>query len=108
MLGKRNPQRGLFEADHQYGQWVGPGTFYGWLAKQRGRLFRDEDFAGLYCANNGRPSVPPSLLATALMLQHYDGVSDEEAVRHEALHVRAGWKGPPAVCRSKLLKLEAA
>jgi len=79
MLGTRNPQRGLFEADHQYRGWVGEDTFYGWLAKQRGRLFRDEDFAGLYCATNGRPSVPPSVLATALVLQHYDGVSDEEA-----------------------------
>ena len=79
MLGKRSPQRGLFEADHVYLDWVGRKTFYGWLASQRGRLFRDEDFAGLYCPNNGRPSVPPSLLATALLLQWYEDVSDEEA-----------------------------
>jgi len=44
-------------------------------------LFRDEDFVGLYCLTNGRPSVPPSLLATALVLQTYDGVSDDEAKR---------------------------
>lgn len=81
MLGKRKAQRGLFEADTQYGDFVGRQTFYGWLASQRGDLFRDEDFAGLYVLNNGRPGVPPSLLATALVLQTYDGVSDDEAKR---------------------------
>jgi transposase len=81
MLGKRSAQRGLFEADTQYGDFVGRQTFYGWLANQRGDLFRDEDFGGLYVLNNGRPSVPPSLLATALVLQTYDGVSDDEAKR---------------------------
>src|SRR5205823_660756 len=79
MLGKRGPQRGLFEADTAYGEFVGRDSFYGWLASQRGELFQDEAFAGLYVLDNGRPSVPPSLLATALVLQTYDGVSDDEA-----------------------------
>jgi hypothetical protein len=81
MLGQRGPQRGMFEADTLYGEFVGRDTFYGWLASQRGELFRDEDFAALYVLDNGRPSVPPSLLATALILQTYDGVSDDEAKR---------------------------
>src|SRR5687767_15032050 len=79
MLGKRGPQRGLFEADTAYGAFVGRDSFDGWLASRRGELFRDEEFAGLYVLNNGRPSVPPSLLAVALVLQTYDGVSDDEA-----------------------------
>src|ERR671939_294780 len=90
MLGKRGPQRGLFEADTLYGDFVGSDSFYGWLASQRGELFRDEEFAGLYVLNNGRPSVPPSLLATALVLQTYDGVSDEEAKQRAAYDLR--WK----------------
>jgi transposase len=90
MLGKRGPQRGLFEADTQYGDFVGRETFYGFLAAQRGELFRDEDFAGLYVLNNGRPSVPPSLLATALVLQTYDGVSDDEAKQRADYDLR--WK----------------
>ena len=65
MLGKRSPQRGLFEGDSRYAGFVGPDSFYGFLASRRGRLFRDEDFADLYCSANGRASVPPSLLATA-------------------------------------------
>jgi hypothetical protein len=79
MLGKRTRQRGLFEADNQYLEYVGQDSFYGFLASQRGKLFRDEDFAEIYCPDNGRPSVAPSLLANALLLQTHDKVSDEEA-----------------------------
>jgi transposase len=90
MLGKRGPQRGLFEADTTYGAFVGRDSFYGWLASQRGELFRDEEFAGLYVLDNGRPSVPPSLLAVALVLQTYDGVSDDEAKQRADYDLR--WK----------------
>jgi len=54
MLGLRSDQRGLFEADHLYLDYVGGDSFYGFLASQRGRLFRDEEFAELYCPDNGR------------------------------------------------------
>ena len=90
MLGKRGPQRGLFEADTLFGEFVGRDTFYGFLAGQRGDLFRDEAFARLYVLDNGRPSVPPSLLATALVLQAHDGVSDEEAKQRADYDLR--WK----------------
>src|SRR6059058_4638028 len=90
MLGKRGSQRGLFEADTAYGTFVGRDSFYGWLASQRGELFRDEAFAGLYVLDNGRPSVPPSLLAVARVLQTYDGVSDEEAKQRADYDLR--WK----------------
>ena len=90
MLGTRSNQRGLFEADTMYADMVGEDTFYGWLASERGRLFRDEDFAALYCPDNGRPGVPPSLLATALVLQTHDGVSDREAKERADYDLR--WK----------------
>ena len=90
MLGKRSAQQGMFEADTLYGEFVGRRTFYGYLASQRYELFRDADFAALYCPDNGRPSVPPSLLATALVLQTYDGVSDDEATRRAAFDLQ--WK----------------
>lgn len=90
MLGQRSSQRGLFEADHLYLGAVGRDTFYGFLARQRGELFRDEEFASLYKAGVGRPSVPPSLLATALLLQAHDGVSDEEAKERADFDLR--WK----------------
>ena len=90
MLGARGPQRGLFEADAIYLDFVGRGSFYGFLAQLRGQLFRDEDFAGLYHQKWGRPSVAPSLLATALVLQWHDRVSDDEARRRAAYDLQ--WK----------------
>jgi len=69
MLGQRSAQWGVFEANTLYGDFVGKQTFYGYLAAQRGELFRDDGYAALYCLDNGRPSVPPSVLATALVLQ---------------------------------------
>jgi hypothetical protein len=90
MLGLRSDQRGLFEADHLYLDYVGRDTFYGFLASQRGQLFRDEEFAGLYCPDNGRDSVPPSLLATALLLQNHDRATDDEAKARADYDVR--WK----------------
>ena len=90
MLGERSNQRGLWEADRLYLDHVGKDTFYGLLASLRGRLFRDADFTEFYCPDNGRDSVPPSLLATALLLQTHDKVSDAEAKARADFHLR--WK----------------
>ena len=103
MLGERSDQRGLWEADRLYLDHVGRDTFYGLMASLRGRLFRDADFAAFYCPDNGRDSVPPSLLATApplprgqaLLLQSHDKVSDAEAKGRADFDIR--WKSlPPA------------
>ena len=71
---------------------VGKDTFYGLLASLRGRLFRDADFAEFYCADNGRDSVPPSLLATALLLQSHDKVSDADAKARARADFDIRWK----------------
>ena len=91
MLGERTEQRGgLWEADRLYIDHVGRGSFYGLLASMRGQLFEDEDFAELYCADNGRDSVPPRLLSTALLLQTHDRVSEAEAKQRADFDIR--WK----------------
>ena len=90
MLGVRSAQRGLLEADHLYLDYVGWDSFYGFLASMRGQLFRDEEFSEVYCPDNGRDSVPPSLVATALLLQAYDKVSDAEAKQRADFDIR--WK----------------
>ena len=90
MLGVRSAQFGLLEADYLYLDHVGRDSFYGFLASMRGQLFRDEEFAELYCPNNGRDSVPPSMRATALLLQTHDKVSDEEAKERADFDIR--WK----------------
>ena len=90
MLGERSDQRGLWEADRLYLDHVGRESFYGLLASLRGQLFRDAEFAEFYCSANGRDSVPPSLLATALLLQSHDNVSDSEAKARADFDLR--WK----------------
>lgn len=90
MVGHVDPQRNLFACDNQYLGFVGEDTFYGFMARHRQKLFRDEDFAALYTQDNGRTSVPPSLLAVALLLQNYGRASDEEATERARYDLR--WK----------------
>src|SRR6266851_7101885 len=69
MMGRRTAQDKLFAADHVYLDFVGRDTLYGYMAQNREQLFRDEDFAALYCPDNGRQSVPPSLAVSLLFLR---------------------------------------
>jgi hypothetical protein len=90
MMGTRSPQDKLFAADQIYLDYVGRGTLYGYLAQNRQHLFRDEDFAALYCADNGRTSVAPSLAISILFLRAYEKVSFVEAVDRTKYDLR--WK----------------
>jgi hypothetical protein len=69
MMSHRSDQHSLFAADTQYLEFVGEESCYGFLARQ-GRE--------LCCPDFGRPSVPPSMLAIALLLQAHDRASDQE------------------------------
>lgn len=89
MLGKRQPQRSLFDVlglPHR----VAPDSFYGRMGSLGAQLFCDEDLKAMYCDDNGRPSLPPSLMAGVLLLQFYDDVSDAEAVERVLFDLR--WK----------------
>lgn len=90
MMGERPAQDRLFAADQRYLDYVGRDTLYGYLAQQRGQLFRDDDFAALYCSNNGRPSAPPSVAVTILFLRAYEDVSFAEAIERTKYDLR--WK----------------
>jgi hypothetical protein len=90
MMGTRSPQDKLFAADQIYLDFVGRDTLYGYLAQNRQQLFRDEDFAVLYCADNGRTSVPPSLAISILFLRAYERVSFVEAIERTKYDLR--WK----------------
>ena len=54
MFGERSDQRGFWEADRLSVDHVGRESFYRLLASIWGELFRDEEFAELYCPDNGR------------------------------------------------------
>lgn len=88
MLGKRKPQPDLFDVGNVYPLALNPKSFHAQLASAGRRLFDDETFAEIYCNNNGRPSVPPSLLALTVLLQNEAGVSDEEAIERTRYDLR--------------------
>lgn len=89
MLGRRSPQRSLFEAQ-AWPHRVPVDSFYARLGAVIEQLFADDDLAGMYCPDNGRPSLPPSLLSGILLLQFYDDVSDAEAIARLTFDLR--WK----------------
>jgi hypothetical protein len=89
MLGRRSPQLSFFDAQG-LPHCVPDDSFYGRMAAVSDVLFPDEDLAIMYCPDNGRPSLPPSLMNGALLLQFYDNVSDEEAVDRTKFDLR--WK----------------
>jgi hypothetical protein len=88
MLGQRPAQKPLFEVGNVFDLKLNPKSFHAQLALAAPRLFTDEDFAVFYKDKQGRPSVPPSLLALATLLQHEAGVSDEEAIARTAYDLR--------------------
>ena len=54
---------------------------YRFLADEGHRLFDDDYFADLYMRSRlGRPTVPARVLATVMVLQAFEGLSDREAV----------------------------
>ena len=57
------------------------------LHRERDRLFPDEMFADLF-AERGRRSVPPSVVATVMVLQRLEGLSDREAVERYSFDAR--------------------
>jgi len=89
MLGRRNPQLSFFDAQ-SLPHCVPADSFYGRMAAISGVLFPDEDLAMMYSPDNGRPSLPPSLMNGVLLLQFYDNVSDEETVQRLKFDLR--WK----------------
>ncbi|MBE1593923.1 IS1182 family transposase [Streptomyces stelliscabiei] len=66
------------------------GSVFAFLAGHRGELFPAEMFADMYPSANGRPSMPPQILAAAITLQALHGLSDFETVQELRCDLR--WK----------------
>lgn len=69
------------------------------LHRERDHLFPDEAFADLF-TDVGRRSIPPSIVATVMVLQRLEGCSDREAVDRFTFDARwryacgaGGWDG---------------
>jgi DDE family transposase/transposase-like protein DUF772 len=87
-LGWADHQGDLFDEVSRFCEESLPGnSIYRFLARERDRLFPDELFADLFC-DRGRRSVPPSVVATVMVLQRLGGLSDREAVERYAFDAR--------------------
>ena len=63
---------------------------YQFLAEHRRRLFPAEMFSDLFGSGRGRPSTPGSVVATVMVLQALECLSDREAVQR--LRRDIAWK----------------
>jgi hypothetical protein len=87
-MGRADRQGDLFDDVVRFCEGSLPAnSVYGFLARERDRLFPDELFEDLF-QTSGRRSVPPSVVATVMVLQRLDGLSDREAVDRYAFDVR--------------------
>jgi transposase len=66
------------------------GSVFAFLAEHRSALFEAEMFADMYPSANGRPSMPPQILAASITLQALHGLSDFETVQELRCDLR--WK----------------
>ena len=88
--GSSRPDRELLDAAALCGHLLAPGSVPAFLAEHRRELFPDEFFADLFPSGRGRPSTPGDVIATVLMLQSLEGLSDRQAVRR--LETDITWK----------------
>ncbi len=90
MQGHSDLNRELLDAAALCRNLVPEGSVEAFLADHRQELFPDELFEDLFPSGRGRPSVPADVIATVMVLQALEGLSDREAAR--ALEDRISWK----------------
>src|SRR5205085_3126998 len=103
-LGRASQQLDLLDAVTRFCDETLPAnSIFGFLHEHRETLFPDSMFTDLF-ATDGRRSVPPSVVATVMVLQRLEGLSDREAVERFTFDVRwryaagvGGWDGPHRV-----------
>ena len=88
-LGGAPKHDDLFRSSTSYCAELSETSIYRLLHERGPALFPDESFADLF-AEVGRNSVAPQIVATVLVLQRVEGLSDREAVDRFAYDLR--WK----------------
>jgi hypothetical protein len=87
-LGVADPQANLLDDMTAFcDKTLAPDSIYAFMHRERERLFPDSAFADLF-SDEGRRSVPPSVVATAMVLQRLEGLSDREAAERFAFDTR--------------------
>jgi hypothetical protein len=90
MQGEADRQRELLDVEAVAGHLLPAGSVFAFLAQHRSRLFSASMFADLFPSGRGRPSVPPEVIASVIVLQTLHGYSDREAVDAVTFDLR--WK----------------
>jgi IS5 family transposase len=90
MQGKSDPNAELLDAAALCRHLVAEDSVHAFLADHRRDLFPDEMFADLFPSGRGRPSVPADVVATVMVLQALEGLSDRDAAT--ALRTNIAWK----------------
>jgi hypothetical protein len=87
-LGLAERQGDLLDGVNRFcDEVLAESSVYAVLHRERDRLFPDEMFADLF-SDRGRRSVPPSVVATIMVLQRLEGLSDREAVERFTFDAR--------------------
>lgn len=80
-IGRSGKQGRFDDAAVVLGDRLEPGSLYRLLADEGHRLFGDDYFADLYApTHRGRPTIPARVVATVMLLQSHEGLSDREAL----------------------------
>lgn len=90
MQGRSDPDRELLDAAALCRHLVADDSVHAFLADHRGQLFPDELFEDLFPSGRGRPSVAADVIATVMVLQALEGLSDRDAA--SALRTNIVWK----------------
>jgi IS5 family transposase len=90
MQGESDRQRELLDVEAVAGHLLPAGSVFAFLAEHRHRLFPAEMFADLFPSGRGRPSIPPEVIASVIVLQTLHGLSDREAADAVTFDLR--WK----------------
>ena len=90
MLGKEERQTSFFDTDFACSHLIDQNSLYAKMYDLADKIITDEDFADIYCLDNGRPSVPPARITKVLILQHYENISDRKALQDVRFNIK--WK----------------
>lgn len=81
MLKPDDRQGSFYDPEYLCEQLIPKDSFYRKFRELVWPLVKDEDFDSMYCKDNGRPPISPSLLAMATILQFHKNLSDREMER---------------------------
>lgn len=90
-MGTSEKHDDLFRSVHELCDGaVGERSLFRLMAEQGHLLFPDAMFADLY-SSRGRRSIAPRVMATVMVLQRFEGLSDSEAVDRLHFDLRYKW-----------------